>query len=240
MGIFDNGQTAQDTGNDYQQAQGYLNPYYQGGLNGFNQYQNYTNQMGNNLQPYQNAGANLWGSLNQNPTQMYQGIMGGYSQSPQAAYAQQQAMQGANAAAAASGGFGSGSYYKGIMNNANDISQRDQQQYFQNVMGTGQQQLGILGNLQGQQQQYANQLNNIAGYGYGAAGQMANNAMNYAQMQQQQDQTNQANQGGLFGSLGSSLFGQNGMFSGIGSDLFGQNGGAMGGEALGAGLGLYF
>ncbi len=101
--------------------------------------------------------------------------MGGYSQSPQAKYEQEQAMRASTAGGAASGMIGSGAFQKALMQNAGDISARDQQRYFGNVMGANSAQMGYLGDLHNQQGQYNQMQQYLTNLGYGAAGQMGEN-----------------------------------------------------------------
>jgi hypothetical protein len=161
----------------YKQGQGYLSPYQQGGTNAFNDWRSYTGNMGNMLSQYGNPADYRWKQINQSPMDYYKNIMNSYSESPEAKYNQEQAQRGGNAAAAASGMMGSGAYASGIQQNANDISQRDRQQYYGNVMGANEAQLQDLQNFQGRQDAYARQLQGQAGMGLNAAGQMSGNAM---------------------------------------------------------------
>lgn len=183
-------------------AQGYGNamqgmaPFQQGGLDSFGQWKGATNNMGAYLNQFPGMGAGQWASTQQSPQQYYQNIMGGYQQSPQAAYAQQQATRAGNSAAAASGMMGSGAFVNGMQRNANQISQGDQQQYFNNVMGSNQAQMGSLQNYQNQNAQYLAQLQGQSNIGYGAAGKMGDWGMQYGQ------NMNAAN-GGLLGNVGS-------------------------------------
>ncbi len=166
-----------DINNGYNNAQGYLNPYSQGGSAAFNQWRNNTSNYGNMLDQYGNPADYMWRSANQSPQQYYQNIMTGYQQSPQAAYAQQQAARAGNAAAAASGMMGSGAYMNGMQRNANQISQGDQQQYFNNVMSSNQAQMQSIDDFQRQQQWYNQMLAQQAGMGLQAAGQQSQNSM---------------------------------------------------------------
>lgn len=204
MGLFDSGASG-DMQNSYDQSQQYLNPYMQGGNQMFSQLQGYTNQLQNNLSQYGTEPADyMYRQINQSPMTYYNTIMGSYSESPEAKYMQQQALRAADAGASASGMMGSGAFFKGIQQNANDIAQRDRNNYFGNIMNTNNMQMQYLGDYRNQQNAYRNMLMFGSNLGYGAAGQMSNNAMEYAKMQQQQDQINQANamgMGGLFGGL---------------------------------------
>lgn len=180
----------------YGNAMGGMQPYYQGGLDAFGQLRGNTNAMGNYLGAFGPMGAQQWASSQQTPQQYYQNIMSGYQQSPQAAYAQQQATRAGNAAAAASGMMGSGAYMNGMQRNANQISQTDQQQYFNNTMSSNQAQMQSLQDYQNQYQQYMQMLAQQAGMGFNAANSMGNWSMDYGK------EMNDAN-GGLLGNVGS-------------------------------------
>ena len=202
----------------YNQANQYMSPYQQGGVNNYNQMQNYSNQWGNNLAPYQNAGQQQWNQANQSPTDYYNSIMGSYKQSPQAQYATQQMQNASNNAASASGMLGSGAQQKEVQQNANAISAGDQQQYFNNVMGTNQMQMGDLENLQGQQAQQRNMMQYLTGLGYGAAGQMGQNSINSGLAQSYFDQNSMNNIWNLIGA-GSQGFSNSGSGGGGGSSI---------------------
>ena len=180
----------------YNNAQGYLNPYAQSGQNAMNQWGQATGGLGANVNSVGPMGQQQWQSAQMSPQQYYQNIMSGYQMSPQAQYAQQVATRAGNSAAAASGMIGSGAFVNGMQRNANQISQGDQQQYFNNVMGSNTAQMGALQNYQGQQAQYLQNLQDQARLGYGATSQQAQNAMQNGMTQGQWAMMNGANQGG--------------------------------------------
>ena len=202
MGMFDflNGGAGGSAQAGYDEAQGYLNPYIQRGTQGFDQWRQSTNAMGQNIA---NAGPNMgqpqWQSTQMSPQQYYQNIMTGYQESPQAAYAREQAMRAGNSAAAASGMMGSGAFVNGMQRNANQISQGDQQQYFNNVMGSNQAQMGALQNYQNYQNMYNNQLYGQTNIGANAANMGANYAMQNGQNQAYWDNQGINNAMGLAG-----------------------------------------
>ncbi len=216
MGMMDwmTGGAGGDLSSGNNQANGYMQPFYNGGQNAFNQWQQNTTNMGNDLSQYHNMGQQQWQASQQTPQQYYQNIMSGYQQSPQAAYAQQQAQRAGNAAGAASGMIGSGAFVNGMQRNANQISQGDQQQYYNNVMGSNQAQMQDLQNYQGQQSQYNNMLGQQANIGYGAAGQMGNWAMQNGMQQAYQDNQGMDNMFGLAGAS-QAAGGIGGLISGI-------------------------
>lgn len=134
--------------------------------------------IGGGLSPYTHAGSQAIQQYLQSimgmkdPSAWMKNIMGGYSQSPSAQLQQQQAIKAANQAGAASGMLGSGAEQSQIAQQAQGISQADQQRYLQNIMGVQGQYLGGLGSISGMGEQ-------------GATAQMQ------AQMQQQQLQEQQ-------------------------------------------------
>lgn len=172
---FFSGGGRSDINEGYDKANSYLNPYRTMGFNNTKAFENNANQLNQFLSPYAGAGSWMYNQINQSPNDFYNKLMSGYSESPEAKYAQEQAMRAATQGASASGMLGSGAFQKGIMQNANDISQRDRQQYFNNIMGANQAQMGYLGNLQGQQDIYRQMLQYLSNLGYGAAGTMGQN-----------------------------------------------------------------
>jgi hypothetical protein len=174
-----------DINNAYGHAQDYLQPYMQGGANNYNTLNADTANMGNNLNKYNNAGDWQYSHINESPTDYYNRIMGGYSESPDAKYAQNEAFNASTRGGSASGMLGSGAQLKALQQNANDISQRDRQQYYGNVMGANQAQMGALTNLQGQQAQYRQMMQYLTSLGYGAASGMGQNAINQGMAQSQ-------------------------------------------------------
>lgn len=183
MGMFDSignmfsGGSTGITDRSVQKSNNYYSPYYSGGMQDYNQMQQNTQNMGGYLNQYNNAGDYRYSQINQSPNDYYNNIMSGYSQSPDAQNAQQQAMRAANAGGAASGMLGSGAYYKGLQQNANDISQRDRQQYYQNVMGSNDSQRLDLQDLQSQKSNYEQNLQYLTQLGYNSGSQMSQNRM---------------------------------------------------------------
>jgi hypothetical protein len=124
-----------------QQATGYMQPFYDAGTQGLSAYQK-------GLSPLQN------------PVQLMNQLMGGYTESPYAQFQQQQSITAANAAGAASGMLGSGAEQKELMQQSQAISSKDMQQWLNNIFGIYKGYMGGEKNLMTQ--------------GYGAAGQMGN------------------------------------------------------------------
>lgn len=235
MGIWDtaknifSGGGSGDIDRAYRDANGRMQPYQQGGAQDYQNYRNYVNQQGQNLSPYQHAGDWQYNHINESPVDYYNEIMGGYSQSPQAKYESDQAMRAATAGGSASGMTGSGAFMKSLQQNAGDISARDQQRYYGNVMGANQAQMGYLGDLRGQQSQYNQMQQYLTGLGYGAAGNMAQNDMSHGQQSAEIGRQTVGDIASLFG------FGGSGGGQGNGGGLFnsGQGGGGQGGGSNG-------
>lgn len=170
---------------------------------GMNALQQYLQQAMGQLAPFQQAGAGALGPMQHllsqmsDPTAYYNQVMQGYSQSPAAQQQIQAGTQAAQHAGAATGMLGSGSLQEAIAKQAQDISQADQQRYFQNVTGLGQQ---LLGGEQG-----------LAGMGAGAAGTGAGILAQGGQAL--------AN---LYGQLGQEQYGQDVSQGGAMNQLLGQ------------------
>ena len=113
-------QNAQNLTNQYyQQATGYMQPFYNTGQQGLSDYASALGQMSD-------------------PTAYMNQLMSGYSMSPQAQMEQQQAIKAANAAAAATGMLGGGAEQKELASTAEQITSRDMQQYLNNLLGINQ------------------------------------------------------------------------------------------------------
>lgn len=164
----------------YNQANQYMDPYYQGGLEDYNTYRGDINKMGQQLDQYGNPADYQWRNAGLSPNDLYNQWMGDYTESPQAQYEQQAAMQAANNGASASGMMGSGAYFKALQQNSADISARDQQRYFDNMMGTANMQGNWINNFQGQQGEYRRGRAGLAGYGFDAGREMGRNAIGAA------------------------------------------------------------
>lgn len=199
---FFNGGANSAVNQGYNQAQGALNPYSQGGQQAFNQWQNNTTNQGNYLNGFQNMGQGQWNSTQQSPQQYYQNIMQGYQVSPQAQYNMQMAQRAGNSAAAASGMMGSGAFVNEQQRNANQISQGDQQQYFDNTMGANQAQMQALQNYQQQQMWYNQMLQGQSQIGANAASQESQNSMNNGQQNAYWNNQGLNNMAGLAGMVG--------------------------------------
>lgn len=148
--------------------------------NGFDQMSNYIGQgkdaVQNNfdqgsqyLQPYNQAGMNAMGQYSQalngmsNPVGYMNNIMSQYQQSPQAQFETQEMQRASNNSAAAGGQLGSPAQQMAVSRYQNQISNADQQRFFNNAQGINNQ---YLGGLQG-----------LTGQGFNAAGQMNQNRM---------------------------------------------------------------
>lgn len=212
----------------YDEAQGYMRPYQQGGAADYNKYRGYVDQYGAGLNPGANIGGWQRGQINQSPQDYYNSIMKGYDQSPQAKYEQDQSVRASNAGGAASGMLGSGASQKALQQNAADISGRDQQRYFGNVMGANQMQMGYLDDYRNQQNNYNAMQQYLSNLGYGASGTMGQNSMNQGQ--------NYINQGLAQSQIGRQTVGDIASLFGFGGGGGGGGGGAGGSGGGGNGI----
>lgn len=181
-----------DITSGYNNATGFLQPFYNSGLRGLKAYQGNVYNLDKNLMPYNKSADSFYSQIGKSPQDFYNSMMSGYSMSP---YAQNQmnAMNQASAnAASASGMYGSNQYNDQVQQNANNIMMGDQQQYFGNMMDSANQQYKYLTNLQQQQAEARQGLKGIADYGYGAGTQMGNWSMQSAQMKAMADAAKQA------------------------------------------------
>lgn len=185
--MFGGGDARGDADKGYNQANGYMQPYYQGGVNDYNQYQQNLQNQGQMLGKYGNPADWQWQHANMSPDDFYNQLMQGYQQSPQAKYAMNQMTNATDHAASASGMLGSGAYGKALNQNANQISQNDMQQYWNNVMGGMNQQSGAINNFQGQQANYQNGLRWGADTGFNAGSNMGNWAVGEGNTNAQDD-----------------------------------------------------
>lgn len=208
MGIWDaasdffSGGGKSDINDAYKKAQGFLQPYQEGGAADYANYRNYAKQFGDRLSPWNNAGSYQYNQINQSPVDYYNTIMKGYAESPQAKYEQEQSMRAATAGGSASGMIGSGAWEKGLQQNAADISSRDQQRYYGNVMGANNMQMGYLGDLHNQQGQYNQMQQYLTSLGYGGASAMGENSINQGIANAKMDQSAFDSIAGLVGMGG--------------------------------------
>lgn len=225
MGLWDSvsnffsGGGKDDAAAGYDEANRYLAPYRTGGQQDYNTYRGYVQGQGQNLAPFQGAGSWQYNQINQSPTDYYNQIMQGYSESPQAKYEQESAMKAANAGGAASGMIGSGAYQKAIQQNAADIAGRDQQRYFQNVGNANQMQMGYLGNLNQRQDQYNAMQQYLTGLGYGGASGMGQNAINKGLSNAKYDQSAFDSIAGLIGAGGQNYMNNSASMAAGGADI---------------------
>lgn len=223
MGLWDDvtdflsGGGKSDASAGYDQANAYLDPYRTGGQQDYEAYRRYAAGQNQNLQPYSGAGNYQYGQINQSPQDYYSHIMQGYSESPQAKYEQEQALRASGAGAAASGMLGSGAFQKGLQQNAADISARDQQRYFGNVVGTNQMQMGYLDDLRRQQAANDERQRYLSGIGYNASTSSGQNAINQGLSNAKYDQSGFDSLAGLVGMGGQNY--KNNMASGQGFNM---------------------
>jgi hypothetical protein len=187
MGLFDDifaggqGAAADAMRSGYENANQYLQPYQQGGVQDYNSLRNYTGNMNTNLSQYGNPMDSRWRNANMSAPDYYQQLMKGYAETPQAKYEQEVAMRAANQGASASGMLGSGAYYKALQNNAADIAQRDMQRYFENILQTDTQQMGYSQNYQQQQRDLQRIMEYLTSLGYGASQGIGQNEIGIGQ-----------------------------------------------------------
>lgn len=167
--LFGGGEStaAQASRQGYQNAQNYMQPYYQGGVENYGHYSDYLQGMNNTLGQHQDPlsmGSWMQGQIGANQQDYYQNLIEGYNETPQAKYEQEQMMRAATQAGSASGMQGSGAQMKALQENAHDISSRDMQQYYQNQLVATQQQQSYLHDYTNDYRNLQNSyLNNMSG-----------------------------------------------------------------------------
>lgn len=175
------GKAADREAEGYDRANAYMKPYQQGGQQDYSQYRGDVSREGAELNQYGNPMDWMWQQAGKDPQQFMQQLTSGYSESPMARYAQEQAMKAATQGASASGMLGSGALFKHLQNNAYDISARDQDRYLGNVMGVNNQQMRYGQNLQGQRTNQRSSLWNLVNLGNQSAVQMGQNEIGKGQ-----------------------------------------------------------
>ncbi len=154
------------------------------------QYQKWAQQGANAINPYNQAGqqatSNLanWATGMKDPSAFVNTLMNKYQESPTAKYMQQQALRAAQNEGSASGTVGSTPYTMQNEQNAENISQQDQNNWLQNVLGVNTQYGNTEGNIMNAGENGANSLLNLYGQEAGALGDAAYGA----QAGQNQDQ----------------------------------------------------
>lgn len=149
-------------------------PFYQAGVNGLGQYQNWLNSQ-------------------KDPAGFINGLMGQYKESPYATYLKDQAMKAGTNAASASGLTGSTPFAQQMSQTANGISAGDLNNWLSQVLGINTQYGQGVGNQVGWGENAANQMSNT----YNNLG----NQMGQAAYGQGQAQNRQ--QSDIWGGLGS-------------------------------------
>lgn len=110
-------QQAQDVINKYLgNATGYMQPFYNAGISGLNNFQTGLNPLAN-------------------PVQLMSNLMGQYTMSPYAQAQMNQEITAANAAGSASGMLGSGAEQKALEQSAQQITSKDMQNWLNNIFG---------------------------------------------------------------------------------------------------------
>lgn len=218
---FFSGGGRNDVSRGYDKADEYLKPYTEGSAEDFKRLQEYINSLKNSGDSYQKDfdRYNQYGNIEDyaykhagmNPADYYKEIMGSYNESPEAKYAQEQAMKASNSGAAASGMLGSGAFMKELQENSNNISQRDRSDYFKRIMGVHDSQMNDLGNYQQQremarrgiinsQDRYGSNLWDLNRMRYGAANTRASNEINRGNQEAKFDQGMFDDLAGIFGA----------------------------------------
>jgi hypothetical protein len=186
-GLFGNaGQPYQDAMNQYGQfagqSVGAQQPYYQAGVNGLGQYQNWLNSQ-------------------KDPSAYINGLMGQYQESPYAKYLTDQAQKAGMNSASASGLTGSTPFAQQMAQTANGISSGDLNNWLSQVLGINKQYGQGVANQVGWGQNAANQISST----YNQEGQdMAQAAKDQASAQNNQ---NSGFWGGILGIGGDILGG---------------------------------
>lgn len=239
MGMFDfdsmfaNGSGAANNSiqGGYDQAKGYLKPFYDGGVEDYNTYRGDVAGEGQELDQYGNPADWFYKTLGMSPTDFYNQTMQGYEESPDAKYEQEMAMRAANQGSSASGMLGSGAYFKGLQQNAADISNRDRERYYGNVRTAMNDQFGFLNNFQGQKRDYLNRMNGLAGYGMQSADRMGQYAIDAAKAQAEAEMAAAQGNNDFLGGIGNSIMdgvsgfasgGWSGAAKGVANGIFGR------------------
>lgn len=120
---------------------------------GMSQYSKYSNQAGGYQKPFYDAGVNSLSPYQARLAQMadpqayFNSIMGGYNESPYAKYQQQESMNKSINEASNTGMTGSTPFQLQAQKNAQDISSKDMDKYFQDIMGINTDYMSGLNNL---------------------------------------------------------------------------------------------
>lgn len=200
-------------GKGYEKGQEQLNNYY-------GQTQGYYNDAQKNLQPYNNAGMEQYGNLNDiiknlmDPTELNKKWIDSYSESPQAKQAETMAQEHGLNAANSMGLMGSNTALNATQAGTTQIGLEDRQNYLNDLMQKYMQGAGI---SQG-----------VFNTGANAAGQMGQNAMNMGNNAMNMGQNSAEMAYGKQNAGGNMLSGLIGTAAGVaGSALGGPIGGAL-------------
>lgn len=183
------------------EAQERLAPYTEGGAQDYQQYRDYYGNLGQELGQYGSPYEWMWNQINRDPGSFYQDLMEGYNETPMAKYEQEQMMNAVNNAASASGMMGSGAYLREMQDRAADITARDMDRYYQNILGANQLQRDYLGDFRGQQDRYTGGLFNSARQGMEAARGMGEYDQRIGGAQADQETARAAGWNNLVGGL---------------------------------------
>jgi hypothetical protein len=214
MGLFDfwSGGAQGDLDKGYGGASAAMMPYQQGGAMDYQKLRQFLSSRlgqggaGGLTGGYANPWDSRWKKANEDPQQMYGEIMNGYTESPDAKYQRDQAMNGYNNAAAASGMIGSGDHFKFAQQNANDVAQRDRQHYFDNIMNTDKRQMDYADSFSNQynhdQDQTSQLMQFLASMGFNGASGNAQNSINQGQNNAGQSRQNMQDWTSILSGLG--------------------------------------
>lgn len=186
------GRNAADWEKTLNQANQYINPYYQAGTGQLPGYQK-----------------NIMDMLN--PKDFYNRMMQGYEMSPEAKFQMQQGQDAMKNAASASGTLGSGDFSKQMMDYSQNLASRDRQNYFDRIMGIFNQGLSGQQGLVGTGYGAGTQMGQNA---MEAQRQRQQMLMQQAMAQAYQNQAQYGGLGNLLGGIGGLVGGPAGNFIG--------------------------
>jgi hypothetical protein len=161
----------------YGDAMNYMRPYYEGGKEDYGKYRSEINNFGDSLQGYGNPYDWGWKNSGADPRDFLKTLMSGYTETPEAKYAQDQMMKQVTQGMNASGTLGSGAMYKTLQDRGYDIVARDQDRYLQRIGDVNDRQMQYGSNYQNQQNSFRNFLDRLASMGTNSANQMSQYAI---------------------------------------------------------------
>jgi len=181
----------------YGEAKGYMQPFYDTGIQSMGKYSSRLDEMSD-------------------PLAFYQKMLTGYNTSPQAKFQQDQAMKASNQSAAAAGMLGGGAQQKALADYTQQLTSRDQQQWLNNMLGINSQYMGGESALMGQGFNAGQQIGN---WGMQTGSDLASLMGAIGKAQAAGDVSNASGINKMIGALGGLLFGGSGGGSGGGSQM---------------------